>query len=224
VISISLRSLTYIGSIAVSAFLLGILYQECNENEGECNWDNMIPKVPTISSIVCKPFIDRIWCILTTFFTLVVFQCDIRAYYKKLYGIAPVNQNDGTLLLGIIATFSLPCIAYFDTHTYGILHIVFTTLFFVSCGFYIFFLAGLLKEYKDSYPEDEWAAIDRANKFRWIMLGSVIAYEYVNWFMPSTDSSFYEWVLVLMYLNAVVILSLSNKFYDSIHQASQARR
>jgi hypothetical protein len=108
--------------------------------------------VPTISSIVCKPFIDRVFCIATTFFTLVVFQSDLRAFYSKLYGLASTKQNDGVLFLGIIATVSLPCISYFDTHTYHTLHMTFATLFFGSCGFYIFFLGGLLHYHIMAYP------------------------------------------------------------------------
>ena len=121
-------------------------------------------------------------------------------------------------MLGITATFALPCIAYFDTHTYGFLHIVFTTLFFISCGFYIFFMCGLLHTHKEKFAQDEWAAIDRANKFRWIMIVSVGVYFYCSWFMPSTGSSFYEWLLTLMYLNGLAIISLTNKFYDTVHE------
>jgi hypothetical protein len=143
-ISISLKTTTFLGCVLVSGYLLGILYWECSTNPGECNWTSTIPVVPTISSIVCKPFIDRIWCIVTVFFTLCVFQHDVRAFYKKLYGKATPTQNDGVFILGMLASFSLPCIAYFDTHNYGVLHIVFTTIFFVTCGFYIFFLGGLL--------------------------------------------------------------------------------
>jgi len=217
-ISISLKSLTSFGCLLVTGYLLGVLYLECSTHEGECSWNSTVPIIPTISSIVCKPFYDRVWMFVTTFFCMTVYQTDVRAFYKKLYGKATARQNEGVCILGITATISLPCIAYFDTHTYGFLHIVFTTLFFISCGFYIFFLAGLLNEHKEKFLEDEHAAIERANTFRWIMLGSVGVYFYVKWFCEDTHSSFYEWVLTLMYLNAVGIMSLTNKFYDTVHE------
>jgi hypothetical protein len=39
VISISLQSLTYIGSFALTVFFLAILHKECTEFDDECNWD-----------------------------------------------------------------------------------------------------------------------------------------------------------------------------------------
>jgi len=216
-ISISLRSLTFFGAIMIGSYLLWILNWECGLNPQECNWDQTIPKLPTISDIVAKPFIDRVWCIATTFFTLVCFQCEIRAVYKRLYGVATSNENDGTFVLGCLACFGLPCLAYFDTHTYTTMHSLFCVIFFGGCGFYLFFTAGLLFKYKSHFDEEDHAAIDRCNKFRWIMLGSVFGYYFYKWFGPGTGSAFYEWLLVFMFLASVMMLSLTNKFYETVH-------
>ena len=145
----------------MTAYLLGILKWECDNNPGECNWDNTIPVVPTISDIVAKPFIDRIWMFVVTFFCLSVFQCEIRAVYSKLYGIASSCENKLTLALGILSVFSLPCLAYFDTHNYTPYHSLFCVLFFGGCGFYLFLVGGYLYKYKVNFPEDTHAAIDR---------------------------------------------------------------
>jgi len=50
------------------------------------------------------------------------------------------------------------------------------------------------------------------------MLGSALFYGYVKLFMPSTHSDFYEWLIVLFYLNALGIINLANKFYDTVHE------
>jgi len=50
------------------------------------------------------------------------------------------------------------------------------------------------------------------------MLGSVVVYELYHWFGPDTHSSFYEWLLTLMYLNAVGMMRLTNKFYETVHE------
>jgi hypothetical protein len=157
---------------------------------------------------------------VTTFFCLVVFQCEVRATYSKLYGIATTNENDFILLLGIISVFSLPCLAYFDTHTYTTMHSVFCVFFFVGCGFYLFLALGLLNKYKKSYPEEQWNAIDRANHFRWVMMGSVVVYYIFKWLGPDTHSAFYEWLLVFMYLAAASMLALTNTYLETIHETT----
>jgi hypothetical protein len=175
-----------------------------------------VPIVPTISDIVAKPFIDRIWMFVVTFFTMAVFQCEIRANYFKLHNIASTFNNNGTFFLGILSVFSLPCLAYFDTHTYTTMHSIFCVLFFGGCGFYLYLVGGLLHSYKSFFPEDDWAAIDRLNAFRKFMLGSVVVYYLISWFGPDTNSSFYEWMLVFMFMVAVCLLSYTNKMMETV--------
>jgi len=49
------------------------------------------------------------------------------------------------------------------------------------------------------------------------MAGSAILFVYVRLFHP-THSDFYEWVIVYMYLNALGIINLANKFYETVHE------
>lgn len=217
-ISISLKTLTAFGCMLITTYLATILYLICNNVEGECSWTGVVPEWPSISSILCRPFYDRLCCMTFTFFSLVVLQTDVRAYYKKLYGKVSNSTNDGIFLLGMITTISLPCISYFDMHNYGFFHYVFAILFFGCCFFYIWFTVGSLVEHKAEFAQDEWDSIDRADKFRKIMLASALFYGYVKLFMPSTHSDFYEWVITFMYLNALAIMNLGNKFYDTVHE------
>lgn len=112
---------------------------------------------------------------------------------------------------------ALPCISYFDMHTYGNLHNIFAGLFFGSCFFYIYFVVDSLVKHKNEFPQTEWDAIDRASKFRWIMCGSLVFYIIWKIWLPETDSMFYEWVLTFEYLNALSIINLANGFYDTVH-------
>jgi len=122
------------------------------------------------------------------------------------------------LILGAISAISLPCIGYFDMHTYGFFHYVFAIAFFGTCFFYIWFVVGCMVDHRSEFPEDQQASIDRANRYRYIMGASAIFYAWVKFFSPyDTHSDFYEWVIVFMYLNALGIINLTNNFLDSIH-------
>ena len=99
-----------------------------------------------ISDVICLPFYDRIFCLLSCFFTMACFQVDCRAFYKRLYGIASDCQNDTLLGLGIIASFALPLIGYFDEHTYGTIHGIMAVLFFGSVGIYAFIIGGVMQD------------------------------------------------------------------------------
>jgi len=44
--------------------------------------------LPMISDVICLHLYDRVFCILATFFCLATYQADVRAFYKRLYGIA----------------------------------------------------------------------------------------------------------------------------------------
>ena len=90
VISISLQTLTLVGSISLTIALFVFAYLGCKADiiphHKTCNvfknndW-------PMISDVIALPMMDRVWCILTPFFCLTVQQTNIRAFYKKLDGI-----------------------------------------------------------------------------------------------------------------------------------------
>mmetsp|Transcript_3550 Transcript_3550/g.2580 ORF Transcript_3550/g.2580 Transcript_3550/m.2580 type:complete len:180 (+) Transcript_3550:12-551(+) len=114
VISLSLRDLTLIGCLSITVSLLYMLYKACSEDMVDCEY----PVLPMISGVICLPFFDRVFCILSMFFCFTVFQADARAFYHKLQGIASQSQNDWMLGMAIIAVFTLPAIGYFDEHNY----------------------------------------------------------------------------------------------------------
>jgi hypothetical protein len=72
-ISFNLRDYVVLGSAVVGVYLAAILKWECDNFPDECSWDKTIPVVPTISDIVAKPFIDRLWMFVVTFFCIAVF-------------------------------------------------------------------------------------------------------------------------------------------------------
>jgi hypothetical protein len=68
----------------------------------------------------------------------------VRAFFNRLYGIASDCQNDTLLVLGVISTFSLPAIGYFDEHNYSIIHGICAVLFFFSVGIYSWMLGSIM--------------------------------------------------------------------------------
>jgi len=214
-ISISLLSLTTIGCLLINGFLLACIYLNCSNAWGDCSWVGIVPDLPSISSCICHPFVDRVCMFVFTFFSLTVFQTDMRAIYKNLHGKVSKGQNEGMLVLGVLTTISLPCIAYFDMHNYGFFHYVFAITFFGTCFFYIWFVVGFMVKYKDQFRQEDQRPIRQANRFRWIMLASAVFYGYTKLFYD-THSDFYEWVIVFMYLNALSIINLTNDFIDTV--------
>ena len=83
----------------------------------------------------------------------------MRAFYNRLYGIATDCQNDTLLGLGLIATFTLPAIGYFDEHTYSNIHGLCAGLFFISIGVYTWILSSVMTENKMKFPAAQWPDI-----------------------------------------------------------------
>lgn len=150
-ISLSLRDLTLIGCLSTSIAILYMLYNACKYDMVECTY----PVLPMISDCICLPMYDRIFCMCTTFFTLCAYQADVRAFYNKLYGIATDRENDSLLVLGIVTTFSLPAIGYFDEHTYSTIHGTMAGLFFISVCLYGYMIAGIMDRNRNIFPESE---------------------------------------------------------------------
>jgi hypothetical protein len=63
IISLSLRDLTLIGCILITASLGYMLYDNCENQYVECSWEKGIPM---ISGIICLPIYDRVACLLFT--------------------------------------------------------------------------------------------------------------------------------------------------------------
>jgi hypothetical protein len=149
VISLSLRDMTLFSCISITAALLYMLYQSCTNEYVDCAY----PVLPMISSVICLPFYDRIFCLLSCFFMLACFQVDCRAFYKRLNGIATDCENDTLMGLGLVATFSLPLIGYFDEHAYSTIHGIMAVLFFLSVAIYAYIISGIMQKNINSFPE-----------------------------------------------------------------------
>lgn len=214
VISLSLRDMTLFSCIAISASLLGMLYISCTNELVECSLDLL----PMISDVICLPYFDRIFCILTCFFTMAVHQVNARAFYKKLDGIASPETNDLLLILALISCVSLPAIGFFDEHLYKTIHGVSAALFFGSTGFYAFIIGGVMAKNKDKFPENG-NEIDRMNQMKWAMLGTLLTFGISVgvwgsnfWLTPLS-----EWAITLIYVNYFAVLVFTSQYYDSIH-------
>jgi hypothetical membrane protein len=58
------------------------------------------------------------------------------------------------LTLGLISTFSLPAIGYFDEHAYATIHGFSAILFFASVGFYAWIIGGIMQDNIESFPQE----------------------------------------------------------------------
>ena len=112
-------------------------------------------RLPMISDVVCLSIYDRIFCILTMFYTLGVFQTNIRANYKLLFGLSSNSTNDLMYYLGMVGAFALPMVGYFDEHNYRVIHVCAAVAFFASICFYAFLIGGEMSKHKEKFPESQ---------------------------------------------------------------------
>lgn len=206
--------MTLVGCGAITVSLLSMLYITCTTIEGECDSEHL----PMISAIILDTPYDRIFCILTTFFTLAVQQVNARAFYKRLYGISSQGTNDFLLVLAIISCVSLPMIGYFDEHQFKLIHGISAGAFFISTGVYAVMISNEMNKHKDKFPESQ-TEIARLMTLKWMLIGlittfivSIILNGSRGIVTPAT-----EWTLVLIYLNYFGVLAFTSPYYDSIH-------
>jgi hypothetical protein len=84
------RSITIIGSLFVSAVLIGMLIIGCKEiKELECTWTN----IPYISDIAKYKFYDRFFLFALTTYAFVIVNFNIRANYTLLYDHIKMDTN-----------------------------------------------------------------------------------------------------------------------------------
>jgi len=109
-------------------------------------------------------------------------------------------------------------IGYFDEHTYSSIHGVSAVLFFLSVGVYAWILSGIMNSNKDKFPKEEWDEIDRLSNMKHIMWISLLTFMFSMifggsnyWLTPLT-----EWTSTLLFVNYFGVLSLTNRFYDSV--------
>ena len=158
-ISLSLKSLTIFGTISLMIALFTMLYITCRDdllyvyhkvpiNEA-CSFKHHNPMV---SDVICLPFFDRIWCIMTTFFCFTVMQVNIRAFYKRLHGVISVSMNNWMVSFGVALCVSFPLIGFFDEHNYAPLHFTLAGIFFTSTCVYGKMLGDIFFEHRNKFP------------------------------------------------------------------------
>lgn len=216
VISFSLKALTLVFCIAISGSLLAMLYQSCSAGTFECD----LTKFPMVSDVIAQEMYNRTFILLTATLMFGVQQGNLRAFYKKLYGIISNCFNDFLLVLGILSMFALPLIGIFDEHMWPKYHGASAVVFFSCFGFYSFFLGRCLYQNKDKFPASEQDSINKLYKCTWILLGLLLGFGlsiaiYGN---SSVSTPLLEWAVVLYYVNFFALISNDNDFYDSIHQ------
>jgi len=105
-----------------------------------------------ISDILAIRPYDRIFIFLTTIYTLGIMQINMRAWFKKVYGIIPNTSNDRILKVGIPACIALPCIGIFDEHEYKPIHYLCAGIFFSCFTLYGVWLSDAMYDNIDKFP------------------------------------------------------------------------
>ncbi len=144
---------------------------------------------------------------------------NIRAFYKKLYGVIPAQQNDQMFACGLITCVSLVLIGIFDEKMWSDLHNVIAVTFFVSFAAYAVSLGRSLYFNKEKYPVSEHKHIDKMYRDTyWIGGGLFVLLTSLYYFKSQTPSPFFEWIVVMWYLNFFSLSGLNNDFYQTVHE------
>eukprot|EP00349_Pseudokeronopsis_sp_Brazil_P002900 CAMPEP_0202969860 /NCGR_PEP_ID=MMETSP1396-20130829/15758_1 /ASSEMBLY_ACC=CAM_ASM_000872 /TAXON_ID= /ORGANISM="Pseudokeronopsis sp., Strain Brazil" /LENGTH=250 /DNA_ID=CAMNT_0049697893 /DNA_START=75 /DNA_END=827 /DNA_ORIENTATION=+ len=210
IISFSLKTLTIFGCSLVTSTLLAFLYIGCSNEMVECTY----PELPWISDLTALHFFDRVFCIVTVFFMLAVFQADIRAFHHALQGIAAPWQQDVMLLCGTLCCFALPLVAYFDTNNYGNVHSIMAVTFFATMGIYAVMLAWVASSNRDKFSQEAQPAIDRMVYLCYLM-AICLAFSTAE---QSWITHLVEWVTTFLYLNYFAFVIQFLDYFDSVLQ------
>ena len=216
VISLSLRDMTVILSLGMSATLLVMGYLSCTDGTFVCNTKTF----PMISDvIIAKEMYNRTFLLMTTIIMFGVQQVNIRAFYKKLYGIIPDGNNNFLFDLGLISCFALPMIGIFDEKNYITMHCISAGFFFGCFGIYCVLLGRYLWNNRDKFAASEQRSISIMVWNTWGLIAVLVLFG-VSTQLPHTTAlcPLSEWALVLYYANFFAIASYTNEFYDSIHE------
>lgn len=105
-----------------------------------------------ISDILAIRPYDRLFIFLTTFYTLGIMQINMRAFFKKVYGIIPNKTNDKIFYTGLPACLALPMIGIFDEYDYRLIHYSSAGTFFICFTLYGVWLSSAMFEHKEKFP------------------------------------------------------------------------
>jgi len=118
------------------------------------------------------------------------------------------------LYCGLVTCVSLVLIGIFDEKMWSDLHNVIAVTFFVSFAGYAIWLGRTLHANKNKYPEKEHNAIDKLYRDTfWIAGGLTVLLTSLYYFKSQTPSPFFEWIVVMWYLNYFSLTGLDNDFY-----------
>jgi hypothetical membrane protein len=207
--------MTVILGLLISITLLAELYITCSNGTFECTTKSF----PMVSTVIALEMYDRVFILLTVILMFGIQQTNIRAFYKKLYGIIPDHENDNLMNIGLISCVALPLIGIFDEHKWPIPHGISAVTFFLLFGLYCIKLGRYLNQNKDKYPAKDQTGIKLAyyNSYGLIvalgalLLSIIIVHSHV-------PTPLIEWFVVLYFVNFFVIISMVNSFYDTVHQ------
>lgn len=170
---------------------------------------------PMVSDVICLPFFDRIWCILTTFFSYTVTQTNIRAFYKRFHGHIPESENNNMMWYGWGIVFSFPLIGFFDEHNFAVIHFTLAFIFFSSATIYLYKLGNKFYEHREKFPGLSSTVIG------WMKFQGRLLIVFCIIFFVSFVFQFYiplwEWILGVSFINQFTFTAFINPFYDSIH-------
>jgi hypothetical protein len=169
---------------------------------------------PMVSDVICLPFFDRIWCIITTFFSYTVTQTNIRAFYKRFHGIIPESDNNTIMFFGWGIVFSFPLIGFFDEHNYAPIHFTLAAIFFSSATIYLYKLGNRFYEHQDKFPYlSSWV-------IGFIHLQGRIVLFFCVVFFISFLFEFYiplwEWIVGVSFINIFTFSAFINPYYECV--------
>ena len=215
VISLSVKNMTVIGAVAITVGLLYMLYEACVDGRETCNTQ----KIPMISAVICLHPFDRIFCILSIWYTLGVMHVNVRAVYKILYDKIDQGLNDKMYWLATIGCVALNGVGFFDEHLFGKIHLTVSITFFATIGIYAFILSNQLEQVKDKLPKENQGTIKAIGIIKWVMLTFLLCLGYGQFYI-GTNSIFTpasEWLTTFSYLYLFVTMIGISPYYDSIH-------
>jgi len=215
VISFSLKRTTILLSSVFSLTLLVQLLQTCPAGTFECS----IHDFPMISTVIRQEMYDRIFILETSIFMFAVQTANLRAFYKKLYGVIGAAENDAMFYCGLVSCVALVLIGIFDEKMWSPQHNVIAMTFFLSFAGYAISLGRALYANRGSYPASEGKHIDKLYRDTfWLGGGLAVLLACLYCFKSDTPTPFIEWILVMWYLNFFSLTGLANDFYQTVHE------
>lgn len=220
-ISISLRDQSIFACVSMTAFLVFIGTYGCYTGEAVCDDEHF----PMISDFLKLQFYDRIFCLLSTFLCLSCMLGNIRAVYSMLYPICQQTKdssNDILFWLGLVGSFALPMVGFFD-ETIRLIHGASAVTFFICYTAYAFWLLSLMNKYKDQLTVEQQSIIPTLKWTTGAIIAAGISFvtSYLIWGTVKPYFAYLEWTLTLLLINFFSFVSFDNDYYQSVHRFAE---